>query len=69
MSRQVYITRWKEAASYEHGKGFPHASGQAGQDVTVILLVDSCAHNIGLYLSSQQKFYIKKLNGIGFSHV
>ena len=54
MSRQVYITRWKEAASYEHGKGFPHAGGQAGQDVTVILLVDSSAHNIGLYLSSQQ---------------
>ena len=57
MSRQVYITRWKEAASYEHGKGFPHAGGQAGQDVTVILLVDSSAHNIGLYLSSQQKLH------------
>ena len=39
MSRQVYITRWKEAASYQHGKGFPHAGGQAGQDV--ILLVDA----------------------------
>ena len=57
MSRQVYITRWKEAASYEHGKGFPHASGQAGQDVTVILLVHSSGHNIGLYLSSQQKLH------------
>ena len=31
MSRQVYITRWKEAASYEHGKGFPHAGGQAAE--------------------------------------
>ena len=43
--------------SYQHGEGFPHAGGQAGQDVTVILLVDSSAHNIGLYLSSQQKLH------------
>ena len=48
MSRKVYITRWKEAASYQHGEGFPHASGQAGQDVTVVMLVDSSARNIGL---------------------
>ena len=57
MSRKVYITRWKEAASYQHGEGFPHAGGQAGQHVTLVMLVDSCAQNVGLYLSSQQKLH------------
>ena len=57
VSKMVYITRWKEAGSYQHGDCFPHTSGQTGQDVTGILLVGSSSRYISLHFPLQQHFW------------
>ena len=56
VSKMVYITRWKEAGSYQHGDCLPHTGGQTGQDVTGILLVGSSSRDVCLYFPSQQFF-------------
>ena len=58
VSKMVYITRWKEAGSYQHGDCLPHTGGQTGQDVTGILLVGSSSRDVCLYFPSQQ-FFLK----------
>ena len=47
--KMVYITRWKEAGSYQHGDCFPHTSGQTG-----ILLVGSSSRYISLHFQSNR---------------
>ena len=50
------VIGWKEAGSYQHRQRFAHASGQAAQDVMLVLLVDGCAGDVGLHLLSQQQY-------------
>ena len=57
VSKMVYITRWKEAGSYQHGDCLTHTGGQTGQDVTGILLVGSSSRDVCLYFPSQQFFW------------
>ena len=51
--RNLYFTRWKEAGSDEHGQGFSHTSGQAAQDMLVVLRVYCRTSNVGLHLLCQ----------------
>ena len=48
------ITRWKELACEQHGQSLAHARGEAGEDVVPLLLLDSCAGDVGLQLSCFQ---------------